>query len=333
MMSAQQKPGEFDLISRHFAPLSAGEPGAFGLTDDAAVLDWAGGGLVVTTDSMVLGVHFPKETSPEAVAAKLLAVNLSDLAAMGARPVAYLLSAALPQDFKESWVARFCRSLGMEQKRFGVTLVGGDTVSTPGPLTLTLTALGRSSKKGLLRRSGASPGDRIWVSGAIGDAALGLLVLNAELPTAGLDQADLRRLVGRLERPTPRLELGRRLAETSLASAATDISDGLLADIGHICKASGVGARVEAAATPLSDAARRLLAAEPGLSERVLSGGDDYELAFTIPSGREKEVAALSAELDLPLCSVGAITASADVVLIDANGKEGLVRGGGFQHF
>ena len=177
-MKDQNKPGEFDLISRYFAPLAAAEPGALGLLDDAAVLEpEPGQRLVVTTDSLVAGIHFPADEDPRHVAARVLGVNLSDLAAMGARPWAYTLSVAWPKDWDTGWVEGFAEELGRQQERYGLHLVGGDTVSTPGPLTLCLTAFGTVAENAELRRSSARPNDDIYVSGTIGDAALGLKVL------------------------------------------------------------------------------------------------------------------------------------------------------------
>ena len=271
-MGRQRKNREFELIARHFAPLSAAEPGAFALTDDAAVLAIEPGRrLVVTTDTMVAGVHFLPENPAGAVAAKLLRVNLSDLAAMGAKPLAYTLSAALPENMEDGWLERFAQALAADQASFQVTLIGGDTVATPGPLTLTLCALGTVAEGRELRRSGARPGDVVYVSGTIGDAALGLAALRGELP--GL-APELRQALGeRYLRPQPRVALGQRLS--GLAHAAVDISDGLVADLGHICAASGTGATVEAPRIPLSPAGRAVLEADAERMTTVLAGGDD----------------------------------------------------------
>ncbi len=331
-MGGQRKADEFELIARHFAPLAAAEPGAFALTDDAAVLALQPGRrLVVTTDSLVAGVHFLPETRAEAIAAKLLRVNLSDLAAMGAKPVAYTLSVALPEDLEDGWLERFAQALAADQASFQVTLIGGDTVATPGPLTLTLCALGTVAEGCELRRSGARTGDAVYVSGTIGDAALGLAALQGGLPELA---PELRETLGeRYLRPQPRVELGQRLS--GLAHAAVDISDGLVADLGHICAASGTGATVEAARIPLSPAGRAAIEADGQRMATVLTGGDDYELLFTAPSGSAAAVAGLSRELDLPLTVIGRINeAKGDGVrVIDENGRRIELAENGYRHF
>jgi thiamine-monophosphate kinase len=262
---------EFALIDSLFRPLAEGFPGALGLTDDAALLP-GGEDMAVTQDGLVAGVHFPHDETPEAIAAKALRVNLSDLAAMGARPLAYLLTLVLPAHIDDGWLRRFCASLGDEQARWGIVLAGGDTVSTPGPLTLSITALGTVTRA--LRRSGARPGDSVYVSGTIGDAVLGLAALRGELTGSGHEA-----LVERLRLPTPRLALGRALV--GVASACADVSDGLVADAGHIAAASGVAVVIDAGAVPLSQAARAVLAEQPAWLPRMLTGGDDYELVFS----------------------------------------------------
>ena len=331
-MGRQRKNREFELIARHFAPLSAAEPGAFALTDDAAVLALEPGRrLVVTTDTMVAGVHFLPDNPAGTVAAKLLRVNLSDLAAMGAKPLAYTLSAALPEDVEDGWLERFARALAADQASFQVTLIGGDTVATPGPLTLTLCALGTVAEGRELRRSGARPGDVVYVSGTIGDAALGLAALRGELP--GLAPEPREALGERYLRPQPRIALGQRLG--GLAHAAADISDGLVADLGHICAASGTAAQVEAARIPLSPAGRAVLEADGERMTTVLAGGDDYELLFTAPPESADTLAGLSRELDLPLTAIGRIdeTKGDGVRVIDENGRRIELVENGYGHF
>ena len=330
-MSKQQTPNEFELIARYFAPLSRDEPGAFGLADDAAVLAMTPGHLlVVTTDSLVEGVHFRPQDPPGAVAAKLLRVNMSDLAAMGAKPVAYTLSAALPEDIDGDWIGRFAKTLAEDQTRFGVTLVGGDTVATPGPLALTLTAFGSVEEGRQLLRSAAQPGDAVYVSGTIGDAALGLRALRGDLP--GLPPESASALTERYQRPRPRVDLGMRLY--GLIHAAIDVSDGLMADLGHICRASRVDATVEAAGVPLSAAARSAIDQNGELMAIVLTGGDDYELLFTAPTDAAAELTALSAALDLPLTRIGRITeGKGKVRALAADGGELTFDELGFRHF
>ncbi len=335
-MGKSKKPDEFELISRFFAPLAT-EPGAFGLADDAAVLTpEKGKRVVVTTDSLIAGVHFPGDEDPGLVAVRLVAVNLSDLAAMGAKPWAYTLSLALAEDWDTTWIESFSEGLRREQEAFGLRLVGGDTVVTPGPMTLTLTALGTVAEGAELRRSNARPGDDIYVSGTIGDSALGLQVLKGGIDGLGPDQAEA--LLSRYHRPEPRVQLGGRLA--GLAKGTIDVSDGLVADLGHVAKASGYGAIIEAARVPFSDAVRAAIQLDPALGDLAMTGGDDYELLFTVTpkdAGRVKE---LSQELDLPLTAIGRIggegngkNEGAGVQVLGPDGEKITFKQGGFRHF
>lgn len=324
--------GEFDLIERYLAPLAAGAPGAFGLTDDAATIEVAPGRLLVATaDALVAGVHFMADDAPGDIAAKMLRVNLSDLAAMGAEPRAYLMTLALPESVDDDWLAAFASELSTEQNRFGISLIGGDTVSTPGPLTLSVTALGEAET--VLRRAGARAGDTVFASGTIGDAALGLALLKEPSAawTRALADGDADHLIARYRRPTPRLRLGQRLA--GVASAAIDVSDGLVADLGHICEASGVGAALRAADAPLSPAARRALQAEPSLRDTVLAGGDDYELLFTAPPDKTGAVATLAADTALALTPVGDIVAGEGVTVLNEAGAPIHLERTGYRHF
>ncbi|HIJ63338.1 MAG TPA: thiamine-phosphate kinase, partial [Rhodospirillaceae bacterium] len=253
---------EFSLIARLFAPLAAGAPGALGLTDDAALIEGpAGRQWAVTADALVAGVHFFADDPPDLIARKLIRVNLSDLAAMGAKPCGAFLCACFPRDTGTAWLDRFATGLKSDCEEFGIALMGGDTVATPGPLTLALTAFGDVPAGQALLRSNARSGHDIWVSGTIGDAALGLRGLTGEGP------ADPH-LIDRYRLPQPRIALG--LALHGLAQAAMDVSDGLVGDLGHICRASGVGAVLRADLVPLSQPA----AAAQDLA-LVLTGGDD----------------------------------------------------------
>jgi thiamine-monophosphate kinase len=302
----RRAPDEFALIARFFRPLAAAEKGAFALTDDAAALDVPRDArLVATTDCLIEGVHFPKGAAPENIAPKLLRVNLSDLAAMGAEPRWYLLAAAFTRGTSAAWIGRFARMLGREQRRFGIVLAGGDTVATPGPACFTVTALGVVGKGNELRRNGAQAGDDVYVSGTFGDAALGLRVLKGEIRVAA---RHARYLVERYHRPTPRIALGRRLV--GVARAAIDVSDGLVADLGHICETSRTGAVVEAAAIPLSPAAKAVLGDKTRLFSDVLAGGDDYELVFAAPAARRGRIRELSGALSLPITRIGRLVRS-----------------------
>ena len=324
--------GEFELIARYFAPLAEAAPGAQGLLNDAAVFDPSrDDSLVLTLDTMVEGVHFLPDDPPGLIGRKLLRVNLSDLAAMGARPIGYLLAGVFPKDLDEAWIAAFAAGLAEDQEVFGVTLYGGDTVATPGPLTLSLTAFGEVAEGRALSRATARAGDEVYVSGTIGDGVLGLDALRGGL--RALDEDQRAALAARYRLPEPRLALGRKLAETGLATAALDVSDGLVADLGHIAAASAVAAEIEAGAVPLSAATRAALASDAALLPALLTGGDDYELLFTVRPGRVGELADLAGRLDLPLTRIGRIGAGQGVRALDAAGREMDLPGGGWSHF
>jgi thiamine-monophosphate kinase len=320
--------GEFGRIRRFFAPLAG--PGGLGLIDDAALVDCpAGHRLVVTVDQLVEGVHYLPGDPPDLVARKLLRRNLSDLAAMGAAPRHYLLTTALPASLDDEWVRRFAEGLGEDQRRFDVALIGGDSVSTPGPASLTLTAIGEVAVGKEVRRGGAREGDRVWVSGTIGDAFLGLKVLRGEYPELSPD--DRAALIARFRLPEPRCGLGARLA--GLAHALIDVSDGLLADLGHICEASGVGAEIALPQVPLSKAAERVTAGDEAMRAKLATGGDDYELLLTAPPQAGEGMAALAAELSVPITDIGAIVAGDTVRLLDGGGQEIAVEATGWRHF
>ena len=321
---------EFKTINKYFAPLSESVQGAFNLTDDAAIIDPpAGQSLVVTTDALVAGVHFLPDDPAEDVAAKLLRVSLSDLASMGAVPAHYTLSIAVPPTQNSSWFKAFSAGLAENQHDFKITLIGGDTVATSGPLTLSLTALGYIEKTKGLRRNGAQAGDSIWVSGTIGDGALGLLA--AENKLASLDRANCEYLIQRYRRPNPRTKLGPNLID--IAHAVIDISDGLVADLSHICEISEVGADIQIADIPLSPAAVEGLEKNPVLLDLILGGGDDYELLFTTDpnfAGIFEEVADKS---EVALTKIGEITLAKTIRLFDQKGHEYMPHQKGFTHF
>jgi len=329
------RPDEFALIRRLWAPLARGFADAYGLADDVAYLAPGGGLLgageevVLKTDAIVAGVHFLADDPAELVARKLLRVNLSDLAAKGARPLVYLLTLMLPESYDEAWLERFAAGLAADQGEFGIVLAGGDTVAMPGPLALSLTAVGAIPAGARLLRQDAKAGDAVFVSGTIGDAALGLLALRDGL--AGVSAEERRFLSERYRLPRPRLALGERLR--GLAHATMDISDGLIGDLEHIAAASGVSATIEAASVPLSPAARTALAADAGLIERVLAGGDDYELLFTAPPARGDALSALGRELGVPVTRVGSIREGEGVVALDAERRPIKLAHTGYRHF
>ncbi len=322
--------GEFACIHDLFAPLAADEPGAFGLADDAAVLA-TGPATVVTTDTLVEGTHFLPADPPADVGRKLLRVNLSDLAAMGAAPRAYFVNVALPRRRGRPWLADFAQGLAADQAAFGGVVAGGDLVATPGPPTLTLTALGDPAGAGVLRRDAARPGDVICVSGTIGDAVLGLGVLTEALDTTNFTEDERAWVAAAYRRPQPRLALGRALVGT--AGAGMDVSDGLVADLEHLCAASGVGAMLDAARVPLSAPAGRLVAAEPSRLAMLLAGGDDYELLVTVPGDALPRAETLAAEAGVALTPVGAVVAGSGVRVHDAEGRPLALDSTGWQHF
>ncbi len=331
-MAEQRLPGEFELIARYFAPLAAAAPGALGLTDDAALVDVAPGcRLVVTADALTAGVHFFDTDPPGAIAQKMLRVNLSDLAAKGARPLGYFMTVALAPSVDAAWLEAFVAGLATDQARYGIALMGGDTTATPGPTTLSVTALGQVRAGAFLPRGGAKAGDLIYVSGTIGDGALGLRVLRGEL--AGLPSALADRLVERYRLPEPRTELGPALAEAGLASACLDVSDGLVADAGHLAETSRLAALIDAARVPLSAPARAALAVDRGLLPVILAGGDDYELLFTVPPAKAAGLPALASRLGLPLAEIGRMAAGAGVQVIDETGREISLATRGYRHF
>lgn len=274
--------GEFEFIAELLAPLSA--EGAFGLTDDAAVLPSLkhGEAWCVTKDAMTMGVHFRPEDDADLIARKLMRTNISDLAAMGARPVGYFLALALDGRRDRDWLRRFCEGLAQDQAEFGVALYGGDTTSNPALVTMSLTAFGALPRGQELRRNGARPGDNVWVTGTIGDSALGLEVLKAP-DTFPEEHGEW--LTSRYWLPQPRPAFGQALR--GQATSCLDISDGLLADLGHVAKHSGVAIEIDHDAVPLSEAAQAILTQHPDLALLPFTGGDDYELAFTLPEGIE----------------------------------------------
>jgi thiamine-monophosphate kinase len=299
--------GEEQLISRHFRPLAT-QPGALGLLDDAAVVGVPPGhDLVVKTDAIVGGVHFFPDDPPDAVARKALRVNLSDLAAKGAKPLGFLLSIALPTEIDDRWLGRFAAALGADAERFGCPLFGGDTDRTPGPVTISISAFGTVPHGTMVLRSGAKSGDRLVVTGAIGDAAVGL-VLRRDPHAAtrwGLDPAMREHLLRRYLVPEPRNAIAEALRRH--AHGGMDVSDGLAGDLAKMCRASHVTATVEVARVPLSEATRQALAAEPGLLEAILTGGDDYEVLASVAESEVGILAAEAAAAGITLTEIGAI--------------------------
>ena len=306
---------EFGLIERYFSQLDQAEDVCVGVGDDGAVLDCAGQRLVVVTDTMVEGVHFPLETAPAEVAWKAVAVNLSDLAAMGATPRWISLALTLPSE-DEVWLAEFSRGLREICQRYSVALVGGDT--TRGALTITVTAQGLLDSQPLLRSS-AQVDDDIYVTGTLGDAGLGL---DCVFERVELESEQSKSMVARLNRPTPRCEVG--VALKGLAHACIDVSDGLLADLGHILKASNCGADLKSESIPLSNVLKRQV---QGLNY-ALTSGDDYELCFTAAKNKQNDIKALAKALKTPITRIGVIKEALGITL---DGDK--MASKGYQHF
>jgi thiamine-monophosphate kinase len=315
---------EFDLIRRCFSHCGNGRSDVLlGVGDDAALLQPPPDMLLaVTQDTLVAGVHFPADPDPEALGHKSLAVNLSDLAAMGATPAWVTLGLTLPQpDLR--WLDKFSVGLCALAVRHGVHLVGGDT--TRGPLAISVTAVGFVPPGAGLRRGGARAGDLVCLTGTLGDAGLAL-----RAPSQDQSADDRDYLRGRLQRPSPRVDAGMRLRP--LASAAIDVSDGLAADLGHILDASGVGAVVELARIPCSEPVRRYLS-RTGDWSLPLSSGDDYELCFTLPRERLSALDRLRAETDCGVTVIGSITEDPGLRLLDPDARTYRLEYPGYDHF
>jgi len=346
---------EFDLIRRYFT--RATPSALLGVGDDAALLQASAGNvLAVSCDMLVSGTHFLSDADPYMLGHKTLAVNISDMAAMGATPRWAILAIALPSA-DEAWLEKFSAGFFALAQQHGVELVGGDT--TRGPLNLCVTIIGEVPASQALRRSGAKVGDEIWVSGSLGDAALALAHLQGRIV---LDETEYAACAPALHQPQPRVALG--IALRGIASSAIDISDGLLGDLGHILEASQVGAKIQFAALPVSAVLRaRLTPLSPPLSggklgsspapplirggregfgrqgvvklfqQCILSGGDDYELCFTAPALRHDDILSISARLELPLTPIGKIVAGRECIVLDASGIPIKLESNGYDHF
>jgi len=326
----RHRPDEFSLIAKYFAPLSEDAPGAYGLNDDAAsFMPSPGMELVMTVDAIVEGIHFLPDDPAHDVARKLLRVNLSDMAAKGARPLGYLLTTAWRSDTSIEWIEGFTQGLAADQKKFGLSLWGGDTVSTPGPLSFSLTAIGEVKQGAMLRRSGARLGDDLYVTGTIGDSALGLAVAQDRL-SVSMHSANM--LHERYLLPRPRVTVGQGLV--GVAHGVLDISDGLMADLGHLCAQSGLGAFVDVARVPVSEWAQECLDVSPNWLETILTGGDDYELLFTAPASAAKHIDSVALQSDVRVTRIGKmVEAHEGIVAVDAHGRPMSFKHTGFRHF
>lgn len=326
--------GEEALIQRYFAPLAVGAPGALGLRDDAASLTpTPGHDLVVTTDAIAEGVHFLPNDPPVDIGWKALAVNLSDLAAKGATPRVYVMALAMPELPPPSWLEQFAAGLREAQSAHGCHLIGGDTDRRPGPLSVTITAFGEAPEGRMVQRRSARPGDALYVTGTLGDAALGLRLRLADTRSGRwrLSEEQSRYLQQRYLRPLPRTALAPALL--AQASAAMDLSDGLAKDLGRMARASGIAAEVAFAALPLSNAARAVLAADDQAAELIVSGGDDYELLIAVPPDRTQRFEAAAADCGVMVTRVGRCVTGAGVEISAAGGRPMRLARPGWDHF
>ncbi len=323
--------GEERLIAHLFAPLAT-HPGALKLTDDCAVIaPPAGCELVLTTDTIIGGVHFFEDDPAHAVASKALRVNLSDLAAKGAAPLGYLISLALPQAVGQDWLAAFAEGLRGDAEHYGCPLLGGDTDRTPGPITISVSMFGSVPAGTMARRAGAKPGDLVFVSGTIGDSALGLALRKDPARDWPLTPAQRQHLTDRYLLPQPRNALAE--AVRTHASASMDVSDGLVGDLTKLCRVSQVAANVEVARVPLSEAARAWVAAEPARLESALTGGDDYEIVCTVPPDRAEDFKAAAKAAKVSVSEIGVIADGEGARFIGPDGEPLAFRNVSFSHF
>jgi thiamine-monophosphate kinase len=308
--------GEDRLIARFFKPLTT-VPGALALTDDAAFITPPQScDLVLTADMIVGGVHFLVDDPAELIARKAMRVNLSDIAAKGAAPLGFLVSLALPPGIDESWLAGFAAGLQGDADAYRCPLYGGDTTRTPGPVTVSVTMAGTVPSGTMVKRASAKPGDKVYVTGTIGDAALGLVMQK----DAGRPVSDAARkhLIDRYRLPQPRNALAE--AVRTHASAAMDVSDGLVGDLAKLCRVSGVAARIETVRVPFSDAARELMATDAALLETAVTGGDDYEIVCTVPAEKVSSFESAAATARVPVAAIGAV---AEGQGLDVRGPDG----------
>ncbi|NVK32830.1 MAG: thiamine-phosphate kinase [Rhodobacteraceae bacterium] len=331
---AAERPHEFELIKRYFAPLAT-DAGSLELKDDAAVYTpLEGNELVLTKDMLAADVHFFESDPPEAVAAKALRVNLSDLAAKGATARSYLLGLALPHDWSPSWVERFASGLKGDQSAFDVTLVGGDTIHSGKNLMVSITAIGETRKGAAVRRNGARPGDLLYVTGTIGDAAAGLKE-RLEPGFAAkycLSEEETRHILDRYLLPQPRVKIAEVVRR--YASAAMDISDGLISDAGHMARASGCQLSFRLEDIPFSSALKTLRLASRDTFLKCLNGGDDYEILVAVPRNVSSAFEAVARKTGCQISAIGEVSAGDASVILSDNGTDiSAATIPGFQHF
>jgi len=321
--------GEDRLIARFFEPLAT-HPGALGLADDAAFLrPPAGCDLVLKTDAIVGGVHFFRDDAAHTVASKALRVNLSDLAAKGARPLGFLLAMALPKDIGDDWLEGFAQGLRGDAVLFDCPLFGGDTDRTPGPITVSVAMFGSVPEGTMVRRAGARPGDRVFVTGTIGDAALGVMLRKGK--NWKLTEPQRQHLMSRYLLPQPRNVLAE--AVRTHASAAMDVSDGLVGDFAKLCRASGVAADIDVGRIPFSDAAKAVISGDSAALECVLGGGDDYEIVCTVPAARSASFQSAAKATKVAVTEIGEVKAGEGARFLAADGGPLAFKRTSFSHF
>ena len=321
--------GEFELIKKHLAPL-AENSFSIGLTDDAAIFQPPPNReLVLTKDLLLAGVHFFPTDPPELIARKALRINLSDLAAMGSDPVGYLLGLGLPADWNEAWLEAFCEGLRVDQNHYGIELFGGDTIRSTNGLLVSITMIGSVPVGQGKRRSAAQPDDLIYVTGTLGDSALGLALRRGELPE--LEGDDKNFLQDRYLLPQPRVEAVELVR--SFATASIDISDGLIADLGHMCASSGIGARLEASRIPISDAVRKVVELDATRFEDVMSGGDDYEVLLSVARRTVPELERAAAKIGVKIQEIGYFCEQEEIKIGNLDGTIRNVSRKGYAHF
>lgn len=326
-----ERTGEEKLIARFFQPIAT-HPGAMGLSDDAAfIAPPPGCDLVLKTDAIVGGVHFLPGDPAADVGRKALRVNLSDLAAKGARPLGFLLSLVLPREIDEHWLADFAEGLRSDAEAFGCPLFGGDTDGTPGPITISVAMLGSLPSGTMVHRAGARPGDRLFVSGTIGDAALGLALALRQGEHWPIDDAERSFLRSRHQLPRPRMALAEAIR--ACASASIDVSDGLVGDVAKLCRVSQVAAQVDVGAIPFSDAARRVLASDASMLVRMLTGGEDFEIVCTVPPARAEGFRAAARAAGVAVSEIGCIEAGRGVRFLQPDGERLAFREASYSHF
>ncbi len=321
---------EFDAIADYLVPLAG--PEGKGLLDDAAHFTPPPGfNLVITKDCLVEGVHFPTGEYGSKIAQRLLRTNLSDLAAKAAKPIGYLLSIAWPKSVPISELQAFSKGLAIDQKKFGLTLWGGDTVTTDGPLVVSATLIGLIPTGKSILRSGAKEGDDVWVTGSIGQGYLGLQLATKNMKFKNFSETYKKKLINHYYCPNPRLCMRTILREFATASA--DISDGLLADTEHIATASSIRITLEQAQIPFDDEALAAFDQNPDLSNHLLTGGDDYEIVFTAPKASREAILVASKDLQCPLIRIGHCHDGRGLQLLDKYGKQIHISQKGYKHF